>query len=77
MVQRNKAVLVDVRLGMDYDKQHAEGAVSVPMFRITAGNSAWDKAKKVAMAAIFMRPTGGWPAELAGRVDGGSEAWRQ
>lgn len=38
---------MDVRLSSDYAKQHIEGAISVPMFRETAGNEKWDKVKKV------------------------------
>lgn len=28
-------------------KEHIDGAVSVPMFRLTAGNSGWDNVKRV------------------------------
>ena len=28
-------------------QQHIEGAISVPMFRLTAGNEKWDKVKRV------------------------------
>lgn len=51
------AMLMDVRLGLDYENEHAEGAVSVPLFRLTAGNEKWDKIKKIVMAGLNMRPT--------------------
>jgi hypothetical protein len=30
-----------------------------PMYRITAGNSNWNKIKRLAMASILMKATGG------------------
>ncbi len=60
LVKSGKAMLVDVRLDNDFEGQHAKGAVSVPMYRITAGDGTWDKIKRVAMASIFMKATGGW-----------------
>ena len=54
------AVLVDVRLPEDYALQHCAGAVNVPLFRATAGDSGWDKAKRFIMASIVMKATGGW-----------------
>ena len=51
------ATLVDVRLAIDYEKEHAAGAVSVPLFRITAGNENWDKIKRVVMAGLNMKAT--------------------
>lgn len=56
-LMKKGAMLIDVRLGMDFDSQHAAGAVSVPLFRLTAGNSGWDQFKKVVMAGLNMRPT--------------------
>lgn len=52
------AVLLDVRLAMDFDSEHAAGAVNVPLFRLTAGDGTWDKVKRVVMAGLNMRPTG-------------------
>ena len=51
------AMLMDVRLEVDYDNEHSEGAVSVPLFRLTAGNETWDKIKKIVMAGLNMLPT--------------------
>jgi len=51
------AVLLDVRLAMDYENQHALGAENVPLFRITAGNSQWDTIKRVVMAGLNMKAT--------------------
>ena len=50
-------VLLDVRLAVDYAKQHAEGAANVPLFRITAGDEKWDKIKRAVMAGLFMKAT--------------------
>ncbi|KAG2482004.1 hypothetical protein HYH03_019042 [Edaphochlamys debaryana] len=57
-LQKQGWTIVDVRLASEYEKEHAEGAVSVPAFRFTAGTSAADTFKKVAMAIGFaMRAT--------------------
>ena len=52
------AVLLDVRLGIDFESEHAAGAINVPLFRLTAGDGTWDKVKRVVMAGLNMRPTG-------------------
>lgn len=59
LVKSGKAVLVDIRLADDFAKEHAAGAVNVPLFRITAGDSGWDKAKRFIMASLVMKATGG------------------
>ena len=41
------AVIVDVRLAGDYAAEHIQGALSVPLFRLTAGDGGWDKVKRV------------------------------
>jgi len=56
-MMKKGAVLLDVRLGVDFESQHAAGAINVPIFRLTAGDSNWDKFKKVVMAGLNMRPT--------------------
>ncbi len=61
-LMKKGAYLVDVRLGMDYEKEHAVGSVSVPLFRITAGSEKWDKIKRVVMAGLNMRATERDPA---------------
>lgn len=33
--------IVDVRLAADYEKQHAEGAINVPLYRYVAGTEFW------------------------------------
>jgi hypothetical protein len=50
--------LVDVRLKEQFDAQHAEGSVSVPLFRYVEGDSKWDKLKRLAMASFAMQATG-------------------
>lgn len=65
LVNSGKATLVDVRLADDFKDQHAEGAVNVPMYRITAGNGGWDKFKRFAMASLFMKATERDPEFLA------------
>ncbi|KAG2434001.1 hypothetical protein HYH02_012462 [Chlamydomonas schloesseri] len=50
--------LVDVRLGDDFVKTHAEGAISLPIYRYVEGTTFWDNVKKAAMAVGFaMRAT--------------------
>ncbi|KAI8473560.1 MAG: hypothetical protein J3K34DRAFT_410488 [Monoraphidium minutum] len=49
--------LVDVRLEGDFEKAHAEGAVSVPLYRYVEGQSAWDNLKRLAMASFAMKAT--------------------
>ena len=56
-LMKKGAILIDVRLGEDFEKEHAKGAISVPLFRITAGDETWDKIKRVVMAGLAMRPT--------------------
>ncbi|PSC68348.1 rhodanese-like domain-containing chloroplastic [Micractinium conductrix] len=51
------AVVVDVRLADDFRQQHIEGAISVPMFRLTAGNEKWDKVKRFVMGSLAMKAT--------------------
>ena len=55
--KKKNVVLLDVRLAVDYAKQHAEGAANVPLFRITAGDEKWDKIKRAVMAGLFMKAT--------------------
>jgi rhodanese-related sulfurtransferase len=61
-LMKKGAYLIDVRLGMDFEKEHVAGATSVPLFRITAGNEQWDKIKRVVMAGLNMRATERDPA---------------
>lgn len=50
--------IVDVRLAGDFDKVHAAGAISLPLYRYVEGTSFWDNVKKAAMAVGFaMRAT--------------------
>lgn len=56
-LMKKGAILLDVRLGMDFESEHAAGAVNVPLFRLTAGDGTWDKVKRVVMAGLNMRPT--------------------
>ncbi|MEW5304456.1 MAG: hypothetical protein WDW36_007066 [Sanguina aurantia] len=49
--------LVDVRAARDYELEHAEGAVNVPLYRPVAGNEFWDVLKRVAMAGFAMQAT--------------------
>ncbi|EFN54379.1 hypothetical protein CHLNCDRAFT_135678 [Chlorella variabilis] len=62
---RKGAVIVDVRLAADYKIEHIEGALSVPMFRETAGNTGWDKVKKFVMGSLVMKATERDPDFLA------------
>lgn len=51
------ALIVDVRLAGDFQSEHIVGAVSVPMFRRTAGNGGWDKVKRFVMGSLAMTAT--------------------
>lgn len=57
-VSSGKAVLLDVRLPKQFEKGHADGAVNVPLYRITAGNKLWDKIKRIVMGGMVMDATG-------------------
>eukprot|EP00798_Chlamydomonas_sp_ICE-L_P028379 gene28379-31513_t len=41
----------------DFDKQHSEGAVNVPVFRVVTGTKPWDTVKKIVMAGLAMTAT--------------------
>lgn len=57
-LQKKGWQVVDVRLGEDYEKMHAVGAVSLPMYRYVQGTGFWDNVKKGVMAIGFaMRAT--------------------
>ncbi|KAG1680354.1 hypothetical protein FOA52_015444 [Chlamydomonas sp. UWO 241] len=50
--------IVDVRLSGDYEKQHAAGAINLPLFRYVQGTEMWDQIKKfVMMTALAMMAT--------------------
>jgi len=55
--QSGRAILVDVRDPASFAKQHAEGAVNVPLFREVRGNSPFDLAKRLVMAGFAMQAT--------------------
>jgi rhodanese-related sulfurtransferase len=55
--KKRNTILMDVRLAVDFEKQHAQGAQNVPLFRITAGDSKWDNIKRVVMAGLNMKAT--------------------
>lgn len=57
-VSSGKAVLLDVRLPKQFEKGHADGAVNIPLYRITAGNKLWDKIKRIVMGGMVMDATG-------------------
>lgn len=40
-MMKNGWTLVDTRLAGDYDKQHAQGAISLPLFRYVKGTEMW------------------------------------
>ena len=62
MVQKGKAVMVDVRAAWNYENEHIEGAVSMPLFRGVEGKTPWDTAKRLVMTIGFaMKATGGQP----------------
>lgn len=54
---RKGATLLDVRLAEDYEVEHAEGAINVPLYRRTAGNETWDVMKKLFLGFLAMKAT--------------------
>ncbi|CAL8469212.1 g8753 [Coccomyxa elongata] len=56
-LQQKGATMLDMRPEYQYNIEHIEGAVNVPMFRKVAGSSAWDRLKRVAMGALAMTAT--------------------
>ena len=59
MVEKGKAVMVDVRATWNYEKEHIIGAVNMPLFRGVEGKTPWDTAKRLVMTIGFaMKATG-------------------
>ncbi|KAF5833516.1 hypothetical protein DUNSADRAFT_10167 [Dunaliella salina] len=56
-MQKKGWTIVDVRIEGDYDKQHAAGAINIPLYRFTQGTAFWDQVKKIAMAGFAMKAT--------------------
>mmetsp|Transcript_17273 Transcript_17273/g.33275 ORF Transcript_17273/g.33275 Transcript_17273/m.33275 type:complete len:281 (+) Transcript_17273:87-929(+) len=56
-LQKRGCVLLDVREEPQYNKVHAAGAINVPLFVPVQGNSLFDNAKRLAMAAFAMEAT--------------------
>jgi rhodanese-related sulfurtransferase len=50
-------IFADVRMEIDFEKQHAVKAINLPLFRFVEGEQLWDKVKKVVMSSLFMRAT--------------------
>jgi hypothetical protein len=45
--------------GLQFEKEHIEGAINIPLFRPVAGNSFWDNLKKGVMKwGLAMTATG-------------------
>jgi hypothetical protein len=56
------ATFLDVRPAYQFEREHVEGAVNVPMFRKVAGSSNWDNLKRVVMRfGLAMEATGAPP----------------
>jgi len=49
--------LVDVRQVNQFESEHAEGALNIPLYRYVQGNTFWDNAKRLAMAGFAMKAT--------------------
>ena len=49
-----------MRARWNYDKEHIDGAVSMPLFRGVEGKSAWDTAKRLVMTIGFAMKATGW-----------------
>ena len=73
MVERGKAVMVDVRAAWNYEKEHIIGAVSMPLFRGVEGKTTWDTVKRLVMTIGFaMKATGAASSLLLIRDAGNS-----
>ena len=57
-VENNKAVLVDIRTKKEFDRQHAAGAINVPLFRAAETQSPGMTLKRIAYAGLFLDVTG-------------------
>lgn len=60
-MRSGKVTLLDVRSKKDYEAQHAEGAINIPLFQPIAGNGVWDQVKKVVFAVGFAMADRGKP----------------
>lgn len=49
--------MVDVRLAVDFEREHPEGALSIPLFRPVEGRGPFDNLKRLAMASFAMQAT--------------------
>eukprot|EP00197_Chlamydomonas_leiostraca_P009640 CAMPEP_0202865800 /NCGR_PEP_ID=MMETSP1391-20130828/6358_1 /ASSEMBLY_ACC=CAM_ASM_000867 /TAXON_ID=1034604 /ORGANISM="Chlamydomonas leiostraca, Strain SAG 11-49" /LENGTH=262 /DNA_ID=CAMNT_0049545677 /DNA_START=1 /DNA_END=789 /DNA_ORIENTATION=- len=56
-MQKQGWTIVDVRIEGDFEGQHCEGAVNVPLYRFVQGTALWDNIKKIAMAGFAMKAT--------------------
>jgi rhodanese-related sulfurtransferase len=57
LVNKGKAVLLDVREERYFNRQHAEGAINVGLFREVQGRSTLENIKRIAMAGLAMTAT--------------------
>ncbi len=56
--QEKGALLVDCRVDWNFAQEHAEGAVSLPLFRGVTGNDLYATLKRIAMGSFAMKATG-------------------
>lgn len=49
---------MDVRIEGDFEREAAEGAISIPMYRPVEGEGQWDKVKRFVMSSFAMTATG-------------------
>lgn len=56
--QEEGALLVDCRVDWNFEAEHAEGAVSLPLFRGVTGNDFYSTLKRLAMGSFAMKATG-------------------
>ncbi|KAK9857616.1 hypothetical protein WJX84_011789 [Apatococcus fuscideae] len=55
--QEEGALLVDCRVDWNFEQEHAEGAVSLPLFRGVTGNDFYATLKRLAMGSFAMKAT--------------------
>jgi len=59
MAKSGKAKFLDIRLAEDFAKEHIEGALNAPLFRVIPNDTGrlFDTIKRIAMAGIAMKAT--------------------
>jgi len=57
IVGKGKAVIVDIRPTYDFEAEHIEGSINVPLFQPVQGDSMMDQVKRFAVGFMAMKAT--------------------